>query len=334
MKKLICLILTFIMVCALFAVNASAAELMPLSDFTIEDGEAEREGWTRYSTGGISEVSVTQDPLDPENMVLALLHDPERETGGGIVTGKSFDSPMNGEVVCMFDIMFAKAQSCVFIEVGINGMRFSSIYRTENFGSPNVWYSVLVHIEEGNAKGNLYKKVRDGEEGYTRITTDHATAANNLSGISLYTTKGKLSTVGDPDIIYIDNCRALNGLYMKDISFMLGENEVTSVADITEGGNLTARYNLVNANLSEESEDLVSEYSSMLPAMVVFDKKGKMLDCVSYEDSMAFLDNPVELTVDTSAYGEKLEGGCVKLYLLDSLRGLQVLMDEVILPAN
>ncbi len=333
MKKLLCLILALTMISSLLAMNVSAAELIPNIDFTLEEGEPEMEGWSVEASEGNS-AELVPDPQNPDNMVMALTHDPLRASGGGTIVTKSFAAPTSGELVWMFDIMFKKAQSELFIETGLNGVRVSKNYRTEAFGVPNTWYSVIVHIEEGNMYGNLYRKKRDSEDGYERMATNIAGAAHTFAGLRIYTIKGKESSEGDPDVIYIDNCRLLSGLYMEDLEFMLDDKVVEKVSDIDAAGTLTARYNLMNADLHEDSTAFEGEYTDMLPAMIVFDKNGKMLDCVSYQDTMEFLDNLVELSMDTSDFYDRLDGGSVKLYLWDSLMGLQVLMDEVVLPAN
>ena len=333
MKKLLCFMLALTVIGSLFAVNVSAAEVLPMMDFTVTEDEPELEGWkpdvTRNNT-----VTIGKDPLDPENDVLVFTHDPEQPTGGGAVATKSFSSPASGEVIWMFDIMFNKAEEQVFFEIGLNGIRLSNNFRTEAFGVPNVWYSVIIHVEEGNMLANIYKKIKDSEDPYVSIGRDKAGANHTLIGIKLYTVKGKQSSVGDPDIVYMDNCRVLSGMYMENLKFELNGNEVNTVADINDAGTLNVSYNLMNADLSEESTTLESEYTEMLPAMVIFDKNGKMLDCVSYGDTINLLDNPVELSIETDGFYEKLEGGSVKLYIWDSLMGLQVLMDEVILPAE
>lgn len=319
---------------AFLSLNVSAAEVVSLCDFSMEEGEVEKDGWLDDGSEAASSVRVGDDPIDPENKVLVMTHDPLLTSGGGAIALRSFTSPVSGELVCAFDIMFAKEQSNIQILVGVNGMRYSCGYRTESFGLPNVWYSVIIHIEEGNQYGNLYKKIKGSNEDYVSLTVDHATATHSLQGVSFYTTKGKVSTEGDPDIVYIDNFRAFSGLYMEDIKFVLGETQIKSVAEIIKGGILIASYNLMNADLSEESTTLVSEFDTMFPAMVIFDKKGKMLDCVSFESDMALFENPVELTADITPYADKLDGGSVRLYVIDSLKGHQVLIDEVVLPTN
>ncbi len=333
MKKILSLVLTMMMLASFFAVNVNAAELVPNIDFTIEEGESEMEGWS-VDAGTGSSAELVPDPQDPDNMVMALTHSPATASGSGVIVTKSFTAPTSGELVWMFDIMFKKAQSQLYIEAGLNGVRVSNAPRTEAFGTAGTWYSVIVHIEEGNMYGNIYRKIKGSEDGYKRILTDIAGATHTFAGLRFYTVKGKESSEGDPDIIYIDNCRLLSGLYMEDLSFMLDDKAVEKVSDIDAAGTLTASYNLMNADLSEESTTFEGEYTDMLPAMIVFDKNGKMLDCVSYSDTMEFLDNYVELSIDTTDFYDKLEGGSVKLYLWDSLAGLQVLMDEVTLTAN
>lgn len=335
MKKLLCFILALMVMGSLFAVNVSAAEILPTMDFTLEEGDPELDGWTGQVANSNCAVEIVPDPLDPENDVMSLKHDPAVTSGAGAIASCSFTAPAAGELVWMFDIMFNKASSRCYILVGLNGMRIVSdrMFYAENFGNPAVWYNVIVHVEEGGKVANVYKREKGSGNAYSRIVTDCVGSAHNFVGLNVYTVKGPNSSVGDPDIIYIDNSRVLSGMYMEDLKFMLGEKEVNTVADINEAGTLTASYKLMNADLSEESEAFECEHTHMLPAMVVFDKNGKMLDCISYSDDLQFLDNSVELNLDVTEFYDKLEGGSVNLYVWDSLTGLQVLMDEVILSA-
>ena len=333
MKKIFCLFIALMFTVLNGFVMVDAEVNSPFGDFSVTEDETIMEGWT-VNASDANTARIVSDPVNPDNMVLELTHDPARTSGGGVIVTKSIIAPTTGEMVWTFDIMFAIKESSVYVEISANGMRLSKNYKTEDFGEAGTWYSVIVHVEEGGLLGNMYKKVRDSEDAYTPLVVDKATTANNLTAIRFYTTKGKQSSEGNPDIIYIDNTKVVSGLYAENVEFMFNSETVESVAQIDEQGVISAKYTLMNADLSEESNSLDYEFDSVFPAMLVLDRKGRMIGCDYTQHKLDMFENSIELQVDISDVYEYVKDGSVKLYLWDDLFGLQALMDEIFLPAT
>ena len=187
---------------------------------------------------------------------------------------------------------------------------------------PGVWYTYYVKTYETTAE--LYRKVTGSDELPVYLgQTDCELSHTQSSRVQPYGANGTA--------IRLDNIKVYAGTDVKSASLEMDGAEVTSLDDI-DGGILNARIDMVTAEVAKAEIDGVMRevYGDATPLIVVYDKDRKMIYSEVYTGSGVHLgENTFEISVDTSAFADEIEGGYLGFYLWDSFGSLQPVMDAI-----
>lgn len=188
------------------------------------------------------------------------------------------------------------------------------------------WYTYYFKTfsSDGNSKGDVYRKVTGSADLPVFIGTVNIDKAHKLDAqIQPYGAKGMDA--------WVDNIKIYNDTFVEETNLEMNGVPVTSLSDITSG-TLTATLNMVNSDVVTEIVDGVTKekFSDAIPVMVAYNKYRMMVFGKIFSDAGIHMgENSLELTVDTSTFADKLEGGYVGFYLWDGIDCPQPLMDAV-----
>lgn len=187
---------------------------------------------------------------------------------------------------------------------------------------PGVWYTYYAKTYDTTAE--LYRKVKGSDELPVYLgQTDCELTHTQSSRVQPYGANGTA--------IWLDNIKVYAGTDVESASLEMDGSEITSLDDI-DGGILNARIDMVTAEVvkAEVEGEMREVYGDATPIIVVYDKDRKMIYSEVYTGSGVHLgENTFEISVDTSAFADELEGGYLGFYLWDSFGSLQPVMDAI-----
>ncbi len=179
------------------------------------------------------------------------------------------------------------------------------------------WYTYLITRKNGVLKH--YRKEKGVGASFEMIaagTSPQITGGSNAFIITFWTATGAETGGSYTTTKFLaDNIVLYNG------SFSDANSQKIEVTDIEDGKKISAEVDVyTDANLDEEM--------TVAPVMVVFDKKGKIMDWSPSTVTIGAAQNTVatEITM-TDEYYEKVKGGVAELYLWTSETSFKPMMN-------
>ncbi len=321
MKKILGIFAITTLFVALFAVNASAAYLLQ-QDFTSDDESImtslispDGEGWVREIKDGELHIS---NPLD-----------------GAMSQSLLLDNSFDGETILQFDLKMDNPAGYLIIQIYRGGERgrYGATFEAEgvraSVGSsgtahePGVWYTYIYHMKAETM--DIYRKERDSEEPFKQVLAGvERTTNTSPAQVQPYCAKGMDAT--------LDNIKVYTGTFAESPIFEIDGNEISSIDDVTRG-TLTAKATVVASSVTPENTGdgvIASEGTVIKPLLVVYNKNHRMIySKVADEAMLSVGENQLEISVDTSSFADKLNGGYMGFYIWDDFGNLEPLMDAI-----
>lgn len=322
-KKLVCLILTVVMFSALFVLNTSAAGSVGViyeQNFTRPDGEGadwKPEGWNITGRHGGSDFSGGIYHVT-EGGYVELCKGTYGGTGLGAAAMwydcSSLELP--SKFTYMFDVNVRStggSSEDIYAYMGLGGYLVSFSFTDQNIGA---WYRYCVQMDSNSVK--VYRKRMTDTTG-NAINEDFA-LLKEASNLSSRVNEFYIYSGEENSTVWVDNVKIMAGTALASNSLSVTDTAIT--ADIKVQSVVVA--------------PTPGAQSTIAPILVVFDKKGKILDMVNSSSILVFeADNSGDknhytITKDISAIRSKMQGGTVELYLLESITGFNALADPYI----
>ena len=318
-RRLICLILTVVMLSSLFVLNTSAASASGViyeQTFTRADGAGADwipEGWNITGRHGGSDFSGGTYRGTDEGYVELC-----KGTYGGSAA-MWYDCSSLGlpsKFTYMFDVNVKSTDGGtedIYSYMGVGGKLITMSYVDQ---TPGVWYRYCVQMD-GNSAKVYRKKIMDAAG---NAINEEYTIFKDVSNLGDRTNEFYLYSNGANSTVWVDNVKIMAGTALASNSLSVTDTAIT--ADIKV-------QSVVVAPTSGAS-------STIAPILVVFDKKGKILDMVNTSSTLVFeADNSGDknhytITKDISAIRSKMQGGTVELYLWESIGSFNPLADPYI----
>ncbi len=226
---------------------------------------------------------------------------------------------------------------------GANGGRMSVTFRKDGvravpFGESGnvtfansaptlgVWYTYYFKTfsSDGNSKGDVYRKITGSADLPVFIGTVNIDKAHVLNAqLQPYGAKGMDA--------WIDNIKIYNDTFVESTALEMNGAPVTALGDIASG-TLTVTLNMVNSEIVTETVGGVTKekFSDAIPVMVAYNKYRRMVFSRVFNDAGIHMgENALELTIDTSSFADKLNGGYIGFYFWDGIDCPQPIMDAV-----
>ena len=172
---------------------------------------------------------------------------------------------------------------------------------------------------------DIYRKERDSEEPFKQIASGIARTTNTSPAqFQPYCAKGMDAS--------LDNIKVHTGIFAGDAVFEIDGSTVTSIEDVARG-TLTAKAEVVVSSVTPENTAdgvIASEGTAIKPLLVVYNKNHRMIySKVADEAMLSVGENQLEVSVDTSSFADKLDGGYMGFYIWDDFGNLEPLMDAI-----
>ncbi len=338
-KRIISLILTFVIVSALFMlnVNAATAGYIFASDFEGIDIIANPASVTadnNWTIGNIHNLNHSSNPPTDSSQSYAKIADgvleimtqpvakPESEGGGYYATAiaaRYFISEIPNNYSIMFDICRIEGQNLTFApRLGPYMPSWTTLPGYSSLES-GTWYTYCLYVT--GSKIDVYKKLQSDTGNFDSgdfvgTSTMNPSSAPNDKYFYFYSINGTAV-----QHVKFDNIKMITGTTV-DL-----EKCSVEVTDKIEGETVTGKY--VTANATVISNDASPSSSlSVLPVFVIFDKKGKIMDMTAVPQTLSYGENneyPFSIEYTLLQY-EAIKGGTAELYLWDSLNSLKPMM--------
>lgn len=325
-KRIVCLVLSVIMLSALFVLDVSAADKVGViyeQTFTKPAGAGadwKPDGWNITGRHGGSDYSGGTYRVTDEGYVELC-----RGTYGGTGVGSAsmwYDCTSLGlpsKFTYMFDVNVRSTgggTTDIYCYMGVGGFLLDFGFTDQTIGA---WYRYCVQMDGNSAK--IYRQ---------QLTDESGNAIPG--GFTLFKSKSNLSSrvnefyiySGQKDsTVWVDNVKILAGTFLAS-------------------SNLSVTNTAITANIKVQSVDVApGESSTIAPIIIAFDKKGKVIDMkvpsasdpavLVFEADTEGDENryTVTMNIDDASYS-KLQGGTVELYLWKSVTSLTPLADPYV----
>lgn len=221
--------------------------------------------------------------------------------------------------------------------IGYTGLHNTSYATTATTPlSKNVWYSGLFHVKlKELTTNNSGTVVEGGVDVYQKLKTDSAytylqtIALDNRTSNNYY-----LQLYGDyrkDQDIYVDNVKIYDGINVKNPYFAMDGNKITSINNVTNG-TLSVNAEVLYGEMATATASGVKKTidKAITPVMTVFDKNGKMVECV-IPTSFGLKPGTNNLKIDynTAAFYNKITDGSIGFYLWKDITTVRPLTDAV-----
>ena len=335
-KRIISLILTFVIVSALFMlnVNAATAGYIFASDFEGIDIIANPEPVTAdndWYIGNIHKGNHSSNPPTDSSQSYVKIADgvlelktvpvakPEGGNYGTAINARYTISEIPTNYSMVFDICRLEGTKLFFCpRLGKYMPSWAHLPGYEGMEA-GTWYTYCLYVTD--SKLDVYRKLKSDTGNFDSgdfvgTSTMNASTAPNDKFFYIYST-------ADDSVQHVkfDNIRMIAGTAV-DL-----ERCSVEVTDKIEGGTVTGKY--VTANATVISNDASPSSSlSVLPVFVIFDKKGKIMDMTAVPQTLNYGENneyPFSIEYTLLQY-EAIKGGTAELYLWDSLNSLKPMM--------
>lgn len=323
-KRIVCLVLSVIMLSALFVLDVSAADKVGViyeQTFTKPAGAGadwKPDGWNITGRHGGSDYSGGTYRVTDEGYVELC-----RGTYGGTGVGSAsmwYDCTSLGlpsKFTYMFDVNVRSTgggTTDIYCYMGIGGFLLDFGFTDQTIGA---WYRYCVQMDGNSAK--IYRQ---------QLTDESGNAIPG--GFTLFKSKSNLSSRVNEFFIY--SGQKDSTVWVDNVKIMAGTALASSDLSVTN----TA----ISADIKVQSVVVAptpGAQSTIAPILVVFDKKGKILDMVNSSSILVFeADNSgdknhytITKPIDSTFYS-KMQGGTVELYLLESITGFNALADPYV----
>lgn len=341
-KRLICSILVLATFMSMLAVNVSAAEYYyedfsnvttstsagakvycripnltntttPCADYRVDNGAL------------LFKKASYSDDVYPE---VGLYYDPKPEKSTELFFEMDFmlntNHPMgsNGDLI-MYIYAQKKRFSVQISPWGLIGSYSDTTGRA--LLTKNVWYSALMHMKLSEGTVDVYQKLKT-DDAYTYLLTrslDNRTSANYY--MMLYGTKAKKTDM------LVDNVKVYDGVNVKNPYFTMDGTKITSIDDVGNG-TLSVNAEVLYGEMATATVGSVKKTTNkaVTPVMTVFDKDGKMVECV-IPTSFGLKPGTNNLTIDynTSGYYDKITDGSIGFYFWKDITTVRPLTDAI-----
>jgi len=227
-------------------------------------------------------------------------------------------SPVTNDFVVMIDLCKMDSPSLGWqfhVYTAANGqVRWA--YKAADM-EQGVWYTYLTIRKDGVVKH--YRKIKGSEGEFEPITADNSlqiSDGTNCLNITFWTPYG-----AEGGATYETTKFLADNIYFYNGSFAVPGTKKIEVMDVEGGKNISAAVDVyTDAELGEEM--------TVAPVMVVFDKKGKIMDWSPSTVTVGAAQNTAvtEITM-TNDYYEKVKGGVAELYLWTSETSFKPMMN-------
>lgn len=167
------------------------------------------------------------------------------------------------------------------------------------------WYTYLAVRKDGAIKH--YRKVKDSDAPFEEITAENSSQISSGSNGFIVLFRG--ISGAEPGGSYTSTKFLADNIALYNGTFPVANSQKIEVTD-TEGGKK------ISASVDVYTDANPDEEMTVAPVMVVFDKRGKIMDWRSSTVTVGAAKNTVtnEITM-TDDYYEKVKGGIAELYL-------------------
>ncbi len=309
-KRLISIMLVFVTVAALFAINASAAEpVKPGKVIVFQDFESDAESFLASGGGDLLVTKVSEDG----NSYAELTGATDKP-----FYNKGMTTAVPEDFVVMVDICKMASPSLgwqfqVFTTSGTQ-VRWSYNAADMELGK---WYTYLIIRKDGVLKHYRKEKGTDAPFETTAAGTSlQITSGSNAFIVTFWTSAGAEDGGSYATTKFlVDNVMLYSG------TFVAPGSQKIEVTDEDGGKKISAAVDVyTDANLDGEM--------TVAPVMVVFDKKGKIMEwspsTVTVGEAQNTVTNEITMTDD---YYEKVRGGSAELYLWTSETSFKPMMN-------
>lgn len=321
MKKIFGIFVITALVVTLLSVNVSAAYLLQC-DFSTDDDSMmsslispDGEGWVREIkdgvlhlknplTGAMSQSFLLDNAFDGETI---LQFDLKMDSTDGYLIAQIYRGGERGRFGATIedDIVYASGKSCAV---------------TNEMG---VWYTYIYHMKPDTM--DVYRKERDSEEPFKQLLSGiEKTTNTSPAQFQPYCAKGME--------VSFDNIIVHTGTFAGNATFEVDGKEISSINGVTSG-TLTAKATVVSSSIMTENTDdgvFASDGATVKPLLVAYNRLHKMVySAVADDSTLCVGENQLEISVDTSSFADKLDGGYIGFYIWDDFGNLEPLMDAI-----
>ena len=309
-KRLISIMLCFVTVTAMFAINASAAEpVTPGAAWVSQNYEDDSSTFLAANGGDLVVNKVTEDGNTYAEVTVAS------DLSFYMV---SVSDAISEDFVVIADLckMVSPAQGWKFQIYTASANQVGWSYNAADM-ELGTWYTYLAVRKDGVIKH--YRKVRGSDAPFEAITVGGAgqiSSGSNAFIVMFRGTGGNESGASYTTTKFLaDNIVLYNG------SFPAANSQKIEVTDEDGGKRILAEVDVyTDANIDEEM--------TVAPVMVVFDKKGKIMDWSPSTVNVGAAKNTVSTEITMTAdYYEKVKGGTAELYLWTSETSFKPMMN-------
>ncbi len=200
----------------------------------------------------------------------------------------------------------------------VNGTDYATLSATAD-----TWYSVMVQFKPSGESivFDLYRRKRDTDEPYKKYISDLPIQTNEGDAqLQIYGTNWEAN---------IDNIKYYTGTFSNGTSFEFNGSPIESVSSIGNG-TLKVTTEVVSNKIVLGADDKIIPAKGT-PVLVFYNKNGRLISCSFIQDNDLIVgkENAIELTVDTSSFYNKLDGGYGALYIIDDFENLQLIAETI-----
>ena len=298
-KRIISMALVLMAVTSMFAADVSAADPVTPGPSWVRQTYESNDSSYLTANGG--------------NLVVNLVTEEDGNKCAEVVpaTDKPFlrvdmSSPVSNDFVLMVDLckMSSPSLGWQFHVYTASDGQYRWAYNANEM-EEGVWYTYMVIRKDGVARH--YRKVRGSDDAFESITVSNSlqiSDGSNCLNVTMWTPYGaEVDATYATTKFLVDNLSFYNGSYA-----VPGSAEIT-VSDADGGKTITASVEVM-------SDAELDSSKTVAPVMVIFDKKGKIMEwCPKTEEVKSGSNRVANEVTLTSDYYEKVKGGTAELYL-------------------
>ncbi len=212
------------------------------------------------------------------------------------------------------------------INISAKGLQHFSYATTATNLTKNVWYSGLMHIKLGTANTvDVYQKLKT-DVAYTYLQSiPISDKTSTYDYIQLY---GDYRKTQD---MLVDNVKIYDGVNVKNPYFTMDGNKITSINNVTDG-TLSVNAEVLYGEMATETVGTVKKTADkpVVPVMTVFDKDGKMVECVIPASfGLKPGTNNLKIDYNTSGFYNKITDGSIGFYFWKDITTVRPLTDAI-----